>query len=108
MSRHNRDRRKYRCPCGNPFSAALVDETEKAAAESRAKGLHLPKQIPHACGRCHKRSVLEDGRFRYMTPAEEFEFRMEFPQAAAFQDFAIAADLPDCAYMTPATKKENP
>lgn len=104
MSRHNKDRRKYLCPCGNRFSTRQVEEVEAAVAHQRTLGVHLPKQLPHSCGRCGKISCLESGKMRYLTPDEEFQYRMDFPMAAAMQDFAIRNGLPDCIGLAPTPK----
>ena len=95
------DRRKYRCPCGNPFSTAQIESTEKRFAEQKALNVHLPARLPHSCGRCGRLSVLEAGAMRYMTPDEELRYRCEFPAAARAQDYAIKNDLPDCIAAIP-------
>lgn len=95
MSKHNRDRRKYSCPCGNRFSTAMVEETEAFATIQRNMGKNIPKRIPHSCGRCQKISCLDGGRLRYLTPSEELTYRIDFPQAADLQDVAMEVDAPD-------------
>ncbi len=102
MSRHNRDRRcKYRCPCGNRFDTGHVERAEAAFTVARRKGAKIPERVPHSCGTCKKLSCLDGGKFRYLTPAEELAWRVDFEKHAAAQDIAMKHNLPDCMLVVP-------
>lgn len=107
MSKHNRDRRKYRCPCGNPFDKRHVEMGEASFAYSKARGFKLPEKLPHSCGTCRKLSCLDGGRFRYLTAAEELKYRVEFEHAASFSDWAMRTNAPDCTGLIPIYKEPN-
>lgn len=102
-----KNRSKYRCPCGNPFNTKMVVIVEAGAAADRKRGMKIPPRLPHSCGRCRKLSCLEGEKFRYLTPAEELSYRIDFPGAARSQDRAMAVNAPDFIGLIPAELAEK-
>lgn len=85
MSRHNRERRKagkesrrVPCPagCGNSFDQKIV-----VAVEGEADGLGKRGTALHYCAKCKRLAVMDGGRLRCLTVAEEFACRVAYPEA---------------------------
>ena len=84
MSRHNRDRRLYRClKCRADMQSEIAAADARAmVAAQRAKGDRRPLKIVHQCPSCQTPHLEVRGGLRMMTAAERFEMLFEASRPA--------------------------
>lgn len=83
MSKHNRDRRKWRCArCRAGMHAELAGPAGRAmAAVARGSGRATDPRVAHVCGACKTFHYEDGGALRPLTPAELLALHVEVPNA---------------------------